>query len=155
MSRPNRAYEPPTQEELDRIIHGRLARDRATREHRPTVVGDNPVDEPATGSDRDAQVKPPGGPDPKALVEEARRDGALEGIREAAPRLIEAEARTLAAELGFLYPRDAPRLIDLTDVEVTTEGDVDTATIRTRLDQLAESRPMLLESWRRPARRSP
>jgi maltoporin len=82
--------------------------------------------------------------DLEKAVTAARKEGETEATKRANARLVSAEARALAAEMQFRKPGHAVRLIDLSAVSVGDDGEVDTAAVRTLLDDLAKDDPLLL-----------
>jgi hypothetical protein len=78
-------------------------------------------------------------------VDAARKEGAQAVLASANTRLVNAEARALAAETRFRNPALAVRAIDLTDITVTSDGIVDTAAITAALKTLAADEPYLID----------
>lgn len=77
--------------------------------------------------------------------ERAVRGVLEERLDRALTRLVDAEARALAAALGFINPEAAVRVAEAaTDIAITAAGDVDLATIRARLEHLATESPYFL-----------
>ena len=82
--------------------------------------------------------------DAEKAIAAARKDGESAATTAANHRLVAAEARALAAESGFrIGAASVVRLIDLSDVKVDDNGDVDTAAIKTKLDELKTNEPDL------------
>lgn len=89
-------------------------------------------------------------------AETARREGRTEAMKTANGRLVQAEARALAAEAKFRDPARAVRLLDgLDDVTVADDGTVDTAAIRKQLDELAKDADYLLAGDPEPPKPTP
>lgn len=84
--------------------------------------------------------------DTEKAVSAARREGAQEAIASANKRVVNAEARALAAEHGFRNPALAVRAIDLGDVKVTDDGTVDVDAIKASFAALATAEPYLLKA---------
>jgi hypothetical protein len=61
---------------------------------------------------------------------------------------VRAEARAVAAELGFIDPADALGQIDLSEVTVDEDGEVDADAVRKELGDLAERKKYLLKQTR-------
>jgi hypothetical protein len=88
------------------------------------------------------------GVDAKSIEQQLRTQIEQDANTRAAGMLRNAEVRAVAAELGFINPADAAALLpgpDLADIDVTPDGTVDTAGVRTLLEQLTASRPYLLK----------
>lgn len=82
--------------------------------------------------------------DLEKAVKAAREEGRAEVQSAANARLISAEARAVAAEMKFKNPSLAIKATDLSDVSIGSNGDVDTAAIRTALEALATDEPYLV-----------
>ena len=80
----------------------------------------------------------------KALAQ-ARKEGADEVTQRVNDRLKASEARALAAAAKFRNPATAVRLLDLSEVEVTDDGEVDAAKVKKLLEQLATDEPYLVD----------
>jgi hypothetical protein len=133
---PNRFTPPATQEELDRIIGDRLARDRA----RFADYGDLKAK-----AKRLEEIEAANATDLERAVKAAREEGRAEVLSAANQRTLNAEARALAAAAKFRNPVLAVRAIDLGDVRVAEDGTVDAAAIKTRLAELASAEPYLVD----------
>jgi hypothetical protein len=83
--------------------------------------------------------------DMEKAVNAARKEGATSVLAAANTRLVNAEARALAAEQKFRNPSLAVRAIDLAGVTVTEDGTVDTAAITAALKTLAADEPYLID----------
>ncbi len=88
--------------------------------------------------------------DTEKAVSAARKEGAQEAIASANRRVVNAEARALAAEQGFRNPSLAVRAIDLADVKVTDDGMVDVDAIKSAFVALAAAEPYLLKGDDQP-----
>jgi hypothetical protein len=88
------------------------------------------------------------GVDAKSIEQQLRTQIEQDANTRAAGMLRNAEVRAVAAELGFINPADAAALLpaaDLADIDVTPDGTVDSAGVRTLLEHLTASRPYLLK----------
>lgn len=131
------AFEPITsQEELDRRLGARLAREREKFADyddlkAAKVEYDKLLDAAKTEQER--------------AVEAARNEGKTEALTVANTRLVSAEARALAAGAKFRDPADAVAFLDLKDVKVNDDGSVDADAIKAKLTTLAETKPYLVD----------
>lgn len=83
--------------------------------------------------------------DLEKAVDAARKEGAQGVLATANTRLVNAEARALAAEARFRNPSLAVRAIDLAGITVTEDGTVDTTAITAALKTLAADEPYLID----------
>ena len=67
-----------------------------------------------------------------------------EVLAEVNDRLASAEARAIAAELGFHSPDDGPRYLDDVSALVSDTGEVDRDAVKSALEGVAKDRPHLL-----------
>jgi hypothetical protein len=119
-----------TQADVDRIIAGRLAKFSDYDEIKAKVS------EMETANQTDLEK----------AVKTARHEAAAEVTQKANARLVAAEIRAVASELGYRDPADAlAQYGDLTAVSVDDEGQVDTATVKSRLEQIAKGKSYLLK----------
>ncbi|ROR91762.1 hypothetical protein [Nocardioides aurantiacus] len=88
-------------------------------------------------------------------VAKARAEGAAEVQSSANTRLVNAEARALAAEQKFRNPGLAVKAIDLRDVKVSDDGTPDAAAIKTLLADLAKDEPYLIDEGKNTPRPDP
>lgn len=96
--------------------------------------------------DKVAKLEEASKTDLERAVEAARREGAQTALSAVNQRLVKAEARALAASAKFRDPSDAVAFLgDLSAVRVSTEGDVDSESLKKALDELAKTKPYLLE----------
>lgn len=79
-------------------------------------------------------------------VSEARKAARTETLTEVNTRLVNAEARALASEAGWLYPQDAHRYIDPKSITVNDDGTVDVESVKTALTEAVTERPALVKS---------
>lgn len=125
-----------SQDELNAAIKDRLDRERAKfKDYGDLKAKAAKLDEieAANASELEKAVK-------------AARDEATTAERtRAAGILAAAEARAQASE-RFQNPATAVRLLDLTNVPVTDEGEVDAQAVKGLLDALAETDPYLLKA---------
>lgn len=123
-----------TQSELDRILTGRLSKFADYDELK--AERDRLLE--ATASDQDK------------AIEAARKEAATEATKGADSRLKRAEARGIAAELGFQDPAEAHLYLDLEQVPMV-DGDVDTKALKKALSEIGEQRPYLVKDPRHTA----
>lgn len=143
----DKGFQPPTsQEELDRIIGSRLAREREKFADYEELK--------AIKAERDQALEAQKSEHEKA-VEQARREGETSALERANGRLVAAEARALAAEAKFAAPALAVRALDLSDVKVGDDGTVDGEAIKAKLTELAESGAFVIGDKRNPPRPDP
>ena len=124
-----------TQADLDRTVGERLARERAK------FADYNDLKSKAA---RLSEIEEASASETEKAVKAAREEGRAEVTTAANTRLTAAEARALAAEMGFRKPTHAVRLINLAEVKVDADGEVDTAAVRRLLDDLVADDPFLL-----------
>jgi membrane protein involved in colicin uptake len=119
-----------TQADLDRILSGRLAK----------FADYDQLKEQAEKAQRDAQTEQ------ERAVSDARKEARAEALAEANARLIRAETRGIAADLGWLYPADAHLYLSGAEGLVTESGEVDVAAIEAALKAEADKRPALVKA---------
>jgi len=124
-----------TQADLDRTLGERLSRERAK-------FAD--YDDLKAKASRLAELEDANASELEKAIKAARDEGRAEVTTAANSRLTAAEARALAAEMGFRKPAHAVRLINLAEVKVDADGEVDTAAVRRLLDDLVADDPLLL-----------
>lgn len=81
-----------------------------------------------------------------AGVEEVRNEVRNELLPLMNKRIINAEAKAIAAEMQFHYPNDAYLYINLNNVSIGEDGIVDVESIEKQLKESAEQRPALVRS---------
>lgn len=124
-----------TQADLDRILAGRLAK-YADYDDLKTKV---------------AEVEQANATDLEKAVAKAREETATEVTERANKRLVSAEVRAVASELGFRDPTDAlAQFGDLAAVTVSEEGEPDAAAVKARLADIAKAKPYLLKDTNTP-----
>lgn len=126
---------PASQEEFNRIIGERVARERAKFADYDDLKAKAEEFDRAAEAARTEQEK---------AVEAARTEGKNEVLATANARLVNAEARALAADAKFRNPTLAVRAIDLSTVKVGDDGAVDADAIKEQLKSLAEAEPYLI-----------
>lgn len=140
-------FEPITsQEEMDRRLGERLARERAKFGDyedlkKKAAAHDKAIEEART--------------DQEKAVEAAKTEGRTEALTQANSRLRAAEARALAAEAKFVSPTLAVKALDLDDVEVKDDGSVDAGAIKAKLKELAESGAFVIDDGKGGKRPKP
>ncbi|MBT9295337.1 hypothetical protein KKP62_10215 [Rhodococcus sp. GOMB7] len=117
-----------TQADVDRFIAGRFAKY---------------ADYDAIKTERD-ELKSATATAQEREIEKARKEGRDEVTTQATERLVRAESRGVAAELGFHNPGEAHLYIDLADVPMK-DDDVDTAALKELLTAATKDRPYLLK----------
>lgn len=133
-------YVPPaTQDDLNRLVGERLAREREKYADYEDLK--------KKAAEHDAAVEAARSDHEKA-VEAARKDGESAATKAADARVVRAEAKAAAATAKFRDPDVAVRLLDLTGISVADNGDVDAAALKTKLDELAAAHPYLLGDGR-------
>lgn len=139
-------FEPITsQEELDRRIGPRLARERekyADYEELKKVK-----------AERDAEIEA-ARTDHEKAVDAARKEGESTALERANARVVRAEAKA-AAGGRFHDPEVAVRLLNLSDVKVGEDGSVDAAVLKTKLDALAAEHPYLVNEGKSKPKSDP
>jgi hypothetical protein len=121
-----------TQEQLDAIIADRLTRERAKFADYDELKKSVQVAEDAKKSELEKAADRAS----KAEAEAARIKA------ESTQRMLNSEARAVAAELGFVEPAIAAKLADLS--KVVKDGELDSAALRTQMEALAKASPYLL-----------
>lgn len=147
-------YTPPaTQADLDRIIDGRLARERKKYEGFEDLKAKaEKWDAYEASTSGDDKEKPAGDSGPSA--EEAKKAGEAEATQRFLKRIVSTEVRSAATALGFHDPDDALRVIDEAALPVKDE-EADTEAIQKLVKDLAEAKPHLVASSRRRAGERP
>jgi len=81
-------------------------------------------------------------------VDAARKEGAAEAAQRANDRLIKAEAKALAATAKFRDPSDVIAQLGgrLGEIAVDDDGEVDAKALKALVDDLAKSKPYLVDS---------
>lgn len=134
------AYAPPaTQADLDRIIKDRLDRERAKFADYADLKAKAEAHDKALEDAKTEQEK---------AVDAARKEGEAAANQRANARLVSAEIRALAAAAGFRDPADATAHVDAASVQVGDDGQVDAASLKAALDELAKAKPYLLKETR-------
>lgn len=123
-----------TQDELDSILKGRLAKFADYDALKAKV----------------AEVEDAAKSDTEKAVEAARAEARADALAEANKRLVNAETKVVATELGFVYPTDAHRFIDDVDALVGDDGMPDASAIKAALEAVAKDRPALVKGTDTP-----
>lgn len=137
---------PASQDELNRIIGERLARERAKFADYEDLKRKAAEHDKAVEAARTEQEK---------AVEAAKNEGRTEALSVANTRLVAAEARALAAEAKFRNPALAVRAVDLSGVTVNDDGAVDADAIKAKLKELSDAEPYLIDDKRGGPRPDP
>lgn len=146
--KPDPPTDPPkfeaitSQEDLDRRLGERLARERAKFADYDELKKKADEHDKAVEAARTEQEK---------AVEAAKAEGRTEVLATANARLVSAEARALAAEAKFRNPALAVRALDLKEVKVSDDGEVDADAIKAALKELSDADPYLLDDGKKPA----
>jgi hypothetical protein len=135
---------PASQEELDRIITDRLARERAKYAD---------YDDLKTKAQQHDALLESQKSDADKAIDEARKSASGEVTQKFLTRLVSTETKSIAATLGFIDPADA--LAVLGDELPVKDDDADTDEITRRVKELAEKKPYLVggDSSRKPRTR--
>lgn len=145
---PPPAYKAPeSQEELNRIIGERLAREREKYVDYEDLKAKAAAHDKAVADAMSENEK---------AVAAAREEGEKTATEKANARLIRSEARAVAAELKALNPAIAIAAIDLSDIKVGDNGEPDAAAIKAKLEKLAADEPYLFgEAKQAPPKADP
>lgn len=135
-----------SQEDLDRIVGARLAREREK------YADYNDLKSKATEYDKALEAAKT---EQEKAVEAARREGETSALERANSRLLNAEARALAAEAKFRNPALAVRAIDLAGVKVSDDGSVDAEAVKAKLKELSDAEPYLVDDGKAKAKPDP
>lgn len=140
------AYKPPaTQDDLNRIIGERVAREREKFSDYADVKAKADAHDKIVAANQTEHEK---------ALTAARDEGKAEVRTAANTRLVSAEARALAAEQRFRNPSLAVRALDLKDVAVNDDGEPDKDAIKAKLKELSDADPYLLDDGKKPAPKS-
>lgn len=138
---PSEYKAPASQEELDRIVEGRLARDRAKYADYDDLK--------KKAADHDAYVESQKTESQKA-IDAARGEASTEVTQKFLSKLVGGEAKAIAASLGFNDPADALAVLDQSKLPVK-DDEPDTDAIKALVEKLAADKPYLVkETSRRP-----
>jgi len=139
------SYTPPaTQEDLNRIIESRLAREREK------FKGFDEIKAKAQQWDQlEAEKKTPS----EKALEEATQRAAGETAAKYEQRIASTEIKAIAATLGFLDPTDALTVLGA-DVP-KKDDDIDADELRKRVEKLAQDKPYLVKETPRKPRTRP
>lgn len=136
----NGGYTPPaTQDELNRIINDRLARERQKYANH---------DELAAKAARLDELEAKNASDLDKAVAKARDEGKAEERAASNTRLVSAELRALAAAAKFRNPADVVALLGaekVAGVKVNADGTIDAAAAKVLVEDLAKDRPYLVD----------
>jgi hypothetical protein len=122
-----------TQADLDRVVNDRLNRQRGQYADYDQIKSEL------------AELTSANASDMEKAVAAARNEGRAEVQQAANIRLIQAEARALAAEARFRNPALAITTLDLSGIKVSDDGAVDAAAIKQLLADRATSDPYLVD----------
>lgn len=129
-----------SQADLDRVLGARLARERERTAEKLAEV--ETLREKAAEYDKAVEAAQT---EQEKAVKAAREEGKTEALTTANTRLVNAEARALAAEAKFRNPSLAVRGIELKDVKVNDDGTVDQDAIKSKLKALSDADPYLVD----------
>lgn len=119
-----------TQADVDRIAGERAQRERAKYQD---------YNDLKASAAKLAKIEEANASETEKAVKAARDEGRNEVLTAANQRLVNAEARALAAEARARNPAIAVRSLDLSGVKVADDGTVDAAAIKAMLDELQKS----------------
>lgn len=147
-------YMPPaTQADLDRIIDGRLARERKKYEGFDDLKSKAEKWDAHEASQNGGDKEKPSG-DSGQSADDAKKAGEAEATQRFLKRIVSTEVRSEAKALGFHDPDDALRVIDEANLPVKDE-EADTEAIQALVKKLAEDKPHLVATTRRRAGERP
>lgn len=121
-----------TQADLDRILQGRLAKFSDYDQMKQQL------EELRTANQTDTEK----------AIEEAKKAGAAEAAAEVSQRLLQSEARAIAAELGFHDPKDAHLHVP---ADIVSDGEVDLTRLQEAIEKVAADKPYLVRGARTPS----
>lgn len=140
----NTEFTPPaSQEELDRIVESRLARERKKYADYDDLKARETEFEEWKQSQLSEQEK---------AIQAAREEASSEVTTSFQKRLVSVEVKTAAQAAGFNDPTDALSVIG-DDLPLTDDGEPDTEAIAKLVKELAEKKPYLVQTGqpKRPA----
>ena len=141
------AFEPITsQEELDRRIGPRLARER--EKYADYAELKKKADE------HDAAAEAAKTEHEKA-VDAARKEGETGALERANTRIINAEAKVLAAQANAHNASAVVKMLDLSSVTVGDDGEVDAKALQAKVDELKSSDPYLFGDGKKNPKADP
>jgi len=117
-----------TQADVDRIVQGRLAKYSDYDTLKSEL--DELKSQTATAQERE--------------IEKVRNEARAEVLAAANQRLVKAEARGIAAELGFHAPEKASLYLEDMDSFISGD-DIDAAAVKAQLEQVAKDHPYLVK----------
>lgn len=125
-------FKPPaTQADLDRIISDRLARERQRfSDYESLKAKAEKYDEAEKAKASD--------------IDKARQEGREEATTAGNKRVVNAEAKAVAARLKFHNPADVIGLVDFSTVKIDKDGEPDTARIQELIEDAVKARPYLV-----------
>lgn len=135
------AYTPPaSQADLDRIVEGRLARERQR------LAAEYGGDAASVKAMRDEyeQYKESQKTESEKAIDEARKATETEVSQRFLAKLVTAEVKAIAGVLGFNDPADAMQAIDMAALPVK-DDEPDTDAIRKAVEKLATDKAYLLK----------
>ena len=127
---------PASQQELDRVIQDRLARERSKF---------SDYDDLKAKAGRLTEIEKASQTELEKAIVKAKEEGRGEVAATFNARFVGAEARALAAEAKFRNPALAVRALDLSKIRVGDDGEVDIAGIKALLATLAKDEPYLVD----------
>jgi hypothetical protein len=130
----------PTQADIDKL-NAALSREREQRKEAQKQATAN-----SAAAKQLEEIQSANASETEKAVTAARKEGEKAAIERVNTRLVRAEARALAAALGFTDPTDAVALVDLSEVTVDDDGEVDSEAAKKELADLAERKPYLLKA---------
>lgn len=125
-----------TQADVDRMIKARATRVAAEQ------YGD--YDDLKTKAARLEELEAANASEVDKAVRKAQQDTRSEVLATANARILNAEARSIAAELRFRNPSLAVKGISLDGIKVAEDGTVDADAVRSLLDDLRKTEPYLV-----------
>jgi hypothetical protein len=125
-----------SQEQLDKVLGARLAREREKYSDYEDLV--------KIKAERDAAAEAAKTEAEKA-VDATRKEGETTATERANERIVRSEAKAAAATAKFRDPDVAVKLLDLKGIKLDDNGEVDAAALKAELDQLATDHPYLVD----------
>lgn len=130
----------PTQADIDKL-NAALSREREQRKEAQKQATAN-----TAAAKRLEEIEAANASETEKAVAAARKEGEAATLERVNARLVKAEARAVAAALGFTDPTDAVALVDLSEVTVDEDGEVDSEAVKKELAALAERKAYLLKA---------
>lgn len=135
----SKATGDPTAEDIAKLTAA-LEKERESRKKAEREARDG-----KQALDKLSELETANASDLEKAVSAARKEAETEAIGRVNTRLVRAEARAAAAEMGFNDPTDVA-LADLSEVTVGDDGEVDADAVKTALGDLIKVKPHLVKA---------